>query len=53
ELYDSGTTKHLSPYREVFQNFVETPPRKFTAVNMQHFTAQGIGDVVVEIPNGE
>ncbi|KIM81699.1 hypothetical protein PILCRDRAFT_8388 [Piloderma croceum F 1598] len=33
ELYDSGTTRHLSPYHEMFNNFTEIPLRTFNATN--------------------
>jgi len=52
ELYDSGTTCHLSPYHEMFNNFTEIPLRTFNAANNKKFDAIGQGDMVVEVPNG-
>lgn len=31
ELYDSGCTQHISPYREDFTSFTEIPPKSFRA----------------------
>src|SRR5260221_4604439 len=29
ELYDSGCTNHISPFRNQFENFIEIPPKRF------------------------
>ena len=52
ELYDSGTTRHISPYRERFENLVDIPDKFFTTANRQKFVATGVGDMIVEVPNG-
>ncbi|PPQ83602.1 hypothetical protein CVT26_001384 [Gymnopilus dilepis] len=52
ELYDSGCTKHLSPFREDFEDFAEIPAKTFNAANKQKFSAIGKGEMVVDIPNG-
>jgi hypothetical protein len=52
ELYDSGTTHHISPYREMFENLVDILPKTFNATNQQKFDAVGKGDMVIEVPNG-
>ena len=52
ELYDSGCTRHISPYREDFESFVEIPPMSFSAANKQKFNASGKGEMVIDIPNG-
>ncbi|KAF8159068.1 hypothetical protein K438DRAFT_1860390 [Mycena galopus ATCC 62051] len=31
ELYDSGTTRHITPFRDEMTNFVEIPPKSFSA----------------------
>lgn len=31
EVYDSGCTKHISPYRDDFRNYAEIPPKAFRA----------------------
>ena len=52
DLFDSGTTHHISPYRERFENFAEIPPKPFVTANQQKFSATGVGDMVIEVPNG-
>ncbi|KAG2742176.1 hypothetical protein P692DRAFT_201655076, partial [Suillus brevipes Sb2] len=52
ELYDSGTTRHISPYREQFKSLTPIPPKTFAAANKQCFDATGIGELVIEVPNG-
>ena len=52
ELYDSGSTCHLSPYCDDFQNFKNLPAFVFKMVNAQQFDAVGRGDLLVEVPNG-
>jgi hypothetical protein len=41
ELYDSGTSRHMSPYRNRFINFVSIVPKAITAANQLAF-AEGI-----------
>ena len=52
ELYDSGTTRHISPYQDLFDNYVEIPPKSLSAANKWKFTAIGKGDMVIKVPNG-
>jgi len=52
ELYDSGCTNHISPYRDQFENFERTAPRSFKAANKQNFSTIGKGDLVIDVPNG-
>jgi len=33
KLYDSGSTRHISPYRECFETLIEIPPKSFAATN--------------------
>ena len=51
EVYDSGCTIHITPYRKAVQNFVKITPRSFQAVNKQSFRAVGIGKMTIDIPN--
>src|SRR5271168_4942774 len=53
ELYDSGCTNHISPYRDRFENFQSIAPRKFRAANQQTFSTIGIGELIVDVPNGD
>jgi len=52
ELYDSGTTCHITPDRDHMLNVWSIPPKLFTAANQQKFSATGVGDLIIEIPNG-
>ncbi|KAI6137306.1 hypothetical protein F5141DRAFT_1209639 [Pisolithus sp. B1] len=52
ELYNSGTTHHLSPYQDHFITFCPIPPKGFDTANQQTFSATGVGDMMVEVPNG-
>ena len=51
KLYNSGTTWHISPYRNLFNNYVEIPPKSLSAANKWKFAAIGKGDMVIEVPN--
>ena len=51
ELYDSGCTNHISPYRSSFENFQTIEPRHFRAANKQTFSTVGKGELVIDIPN--
>ena len=52
ELYNSGTTHHISPYHKRFENLVDIPNKSFTAVNRQKFVTTGVGNMIIEVPNG-
>ena len=52
KLYNSGTMRHISPYCERFENLIDIPDKFFTAANHQKFVTTGVGDMIVEVPNG-
>src|ERR1700678_1302435 len=52
ELYDSGDRKHISPYRNRFENFQSIIPRHFHAANKQTFSTTGKGELVIDVPSG-
>jgi len=52
ELYDSGCTNHISPYRDQFKNFEDIVPRHFRAAKKQSFSTIGKGELVIDILNG-
>jgi len=52
ELYDSGSTRHISPYHELFETLTNIPPKPFKAANQQSFNATGVGEMIIEVPNG-
>jgi len=43
ELYDSGCTNHISPFRDRLENFGRTSPRSFKAANKETFSTIGRG----------
>ncbi|OSX63907.1 hypothetical protein POSPLADRAFT_1094960, partial [Postia placenta MAD-698-R-SB12] len=51
DLYDSGASHHMSPYRQDSLSFRETKPQTLNAANQQHFEALEVGDIIVSIPN--
>jgi hypothetical protein len=53
DLYDSGATHHMTPYRDEFTIFHQMPPKCLTAANQGSFTADGYGDVIISVPNGD
>ena len=53
ELYDSGCTNHISPYRDRFVNFQRTLPRAFKAANKQSFSTIGKGDLIIDVPDDD
>lgn len=53
EPYDSGASRHMSPYRDRFVSYRTILPRAITAADKRVFYAVGEGDLRVEVPNGE
>ena len=53
ELYDLGALRHMSPFRKSFTTYRKIDARPITAVNNQVFHAIGMGDLPIEVPNGE
>lgn len=53
ELYDSGASRHMSPFRHRFRNFHSIPPRAITAADHRTFYATGTGDLQIDVPNGD
>jgi Pol polyprotein, beta-barrel domain/gag-polypeptide of LTR copia-type len=52
EVYDSGCTRHITPYREAVTDFKAISPKSFQAANKQSFNAVGTGEMVIDVPNG-
>ena len=52
EIYDSGCSKHLTPYRDALENFIKIPPKTFQAANKQTMSAVGMGEMMIDVPNG-
>jgi hypothetical protein len=53
ELYDSGASRHMSPYAKRFINYRSIPPRLITAANKGTFYTIGTGDLRIDVPNGK
>jgi hypothetical protein len=53
ELYDSGASRHMSPFCHHFANYRSIPPRPITAANKRIFYAIGTGDLQIDVPNGD
>ena len=45
ERYDSGASRHMSPFRHRFKNYRSIPPHAITAANKRTFYAIGTGDL--------
>jgi len=53
ELFDSGATRHISPYRDDFTTYsLLTPPLLLNTANQQRFQAIGTGLLTIKVPNG-
>jgi hypothetical protein len=52
EIFDSGTTRHISPYRNDFETLSATAPQTLRAANKGSFSAVGVGELVIDVPNG-
>lgn len=45
KLYDSGASRHMSPYHEQMENYVPIAPKSITAADKRYFQAIGKGDL--------
>jgi hypothetical protein len=53
ELYDSGASRHMSPFQHKFVTYQSIPPCAVVTANKCLFHAEGIGDLQIEVPNGK
>ena len=51
ELYDSGASRHMSPYKHKFINYVPIQTKVLTAADRGTFNATGKGDMHISMPN--
>src|SRR5258707_5258517 len=52
ELYNSGATRHISPYRSDFISYMPLmPPVFLNTANQQQFPAIGCGTLAIQVPN--
>src|SRR6267154_1653534 len=52
DLYDSGASQHMSPFRTNFLNFRTIDPHPIRAADKRTFNAIGKGNLYVELSNG-
>ena len=53
DMYDLGASHHTSPCQEDFINFEVIPAKPLTAANKEKFMAEGIGEMMIRLPNGD
>jgi hypothetical protein len=54
ELYDSGATRHISPYKDDFTDYAPlSPPVLLNTANQQRFQAIGLGSLPIRVPSGD
>nr|AAZ28936.1 polyprotein [Phanerochaete chrysosporium RP-78] len=52
DIYDSGATHHMTPFRHLLYNYRPIPARTVRAAGKSHFAATGVGDMKLLMPNG-
>src|SRR6267378_1890731 len=52
DLYNSGASRHISPFREQFLMYQNIPHHPITTANNRTFNAIGKGDIAVDVPHG-
>lgn len=53
ELYDSGASRHISPYHHHFVNYTSIVPKPITAADKCMFNAIDKGDMEIDVPIGD
>jgi hypothetical protein len=53
ELYDSSTSRHMSPYKHNFINFIPIQQKKITAADSGFFKATRKGSMHISMPNSK
>ena len=53
DLYDSGTSRHMSGFFHRLTNYVKIPPIPILTADKRSFQAIGKGDMYVYLPNGD
>ncbi|PPQ93918.1 LOW QUALITY PROTEIN: hypothetical protein CVT25_008032 [Psilocybe cyanescens] len=52
DLYNSGTTRHMSGAKDRFLNLILIEPKLITAADNRLFSATAKGDMIIHVPNG-
>jgi len=53
DLYDSGASKHISPFKEQFQTYRKISSYPIKVASNHTLNAIGIGSIYINIPNGD
>jgi hypothetical protein len=53
ELYDSGASRHMSPFQDCFSNYCDIEPCMICAADKHVFYAIRTGSLQINIPNGK
>ena len=53
KLYDLGVSRHMSPFWSKFTTYQSIPPQAIVSANKCIFYAQGVGNLQIEVPNGD
>jgi hypothetical protein len=53
EIYDTGASRHMSPYRHLFTNLTPMDPKPIKAANKTTFQAVAKGSMRITMPNGK
>ena len=51
KIYNSGCSKHITPYQDALENFVDIFPRSFHTANKSNIKAVEIGEMIIDIHN--
>src|ERR1700742_1730683 len=53
DLYDSGASRHMTPFRHRLTNYTSIQSKPITAADKRIFHATGKGDMRIDLPNGK
>src|SRR6266702_789625 len=53
KLYDLGVSRHMSPFCNKFVMYQPIPPCPIVTANKHTFYAEGVGNLQINVPNGE
>ncbi|KAJ3522993.1 hypothetical protein NMY22_g11644 [Coprinellus aureogranulatus] len=53
EVFDSGCSRHMTPYGDSLSDYRTIPEQKIRAANAEHFSGIGVGNFHLQLPLGE
>ncbi|KAF5331560.1 hypothetical protein D9611_007602 [Ephemerocybe angulata] len=53
EVFDSGCSRHMTPYGDSLARYRHIPEQKIRAANAEHFAGIGVGDFRLKLPLGD